>query len=73
MTTYALTTHAHEYLYKLHPDEPKLILVRRNIHGATWRWYGAFQSEQTAAIALEALRMAAAREAARQGRVARHD
>lgn len=69
MTTYVLTTPAPEYLYEMHPDEPKLILVRRNKPRYWWRWYGAFESAQSAAIALESLRMAAEREAARQGRV----
>lgn len=66
-----MNTHAKpfSYQYILHEDEPKLILVRKNIHGSNWRWYGAFESAESAAIALESLRMAAEREAARQERV----
>lgn len=64
-----MNTHAPDYLYMLHEDEPKLILVRRNKPRYWWRWYGAFESAQSAAIALESLRLAAEREAARQGRV----
>lgn len=52
----------HGWHYKLHPDEPQLVLVKRNVQGANWRWYGAFHSVESAAIALEALRQAQARE-----------
>lgn len=52
----------HGWHYKLHPDEPQLVLVKRNVQGANWRWYGAFSSVESAAIAVESLRMAQARE-----------
>lgn len=59
----------HTYHYKLHPDEPRLVFVRRNVPGPNWRWYGAFASVESAAIALDALQLAQAREQAEREEV----
>lgn len=64
-----MTTYDPAYLYELHDEDSHIVLVRRNDMRYGWRVYCIFNSPQSAAIALESLRMAAEREAARQGRV----
>lgn len=56
------------YQYRLDEIDNCAIEVSCGTDGR-WHPYGEFYSEQSAAIALESLRMAAEREAARQGRV----
>lgn len=62
------TGERYTYQYRLDPIDPCALEVHRAPDGR-WHPYGEFNSEQSAAIALESLRMAAEREAARQGRV----
>lgn len=57
-----------EYLYDLHEEDSHIILVRRNEMRFGWKVYGIFHSVQSAALALESLRMAAERECAARGR-----
>lgn len=63
------TGERYSYVYRLDEIDNRAIEVRRNVHGARWFGWGEFNSPQSAAMALESLRMAAEREAARQGRV----
>lgn len=42
-----------EYVYKIEPDEPNQIWVRRNMHNMRWRKYGPpFASAETATESL---------------------
>lgn len=54
----------YSYEYRLDPIDPQSIQVRRDTQGANWFLYGDFGGWLSAAIALDALRMAQAREQA---------
>jgi hypothetical protein len=54
----------YEYEYRLDPIDPCAIQVRRNVQGAKWFGWGELDSVESAVVALDALQMAQAREAA---------
>jgi hypothetical protein len=54
----------YEYDYRLDPIDPCAIQVRRNVSHAQWGPWGELSSAESAAIALESLQLAQAREQA---------